>query len=940
MKKSSAAAAALLTAVGCSIVSGQTTCSQGQLPETPVVYIRGEGQTELVSDYVFHCNNTSPSPADATVTVSLSPPGGGTAIPITSMVLPNGTMEASLVVFSGSVGFYPPDSPGSNSVVTAQIQGIIVNGAMTFYNVPIPPRGQCALYITNVRADVTQSGASQVYENVSVSGGADIQNVTFPGQLVALVYGGLGLFNITGVADFVVPSQPGFSTLSTPQLAFTVKFGESSDLPYAFKIQGNAVLNSRYLQWMPYWFPSANYPSKGFASAYGYVNGPLPSVYNLPSNTETGTYFPALNNLATSGTRVRILFGNVPQTTIPYPLGANLLVPVTLNSDQVTGFGGTPLGTMRLTASEAGPFSAIAPPSGNAFAEANNLAPITVDQNGNAEAVYEVTQENPLVTETYALPVYLQGSIFPNGSISVGASLAPVAATSNVPDFIGYSGAFSGTISGSAVAYDFGSTVGSLPDAVTGRSYSATIPLAGGTPPYIWDFSNFTFPDGLGFSVANNSAVINGTPSGNPNPGYGINGGGVINVHDSTPIAPSSPNGQLRYSLSVGIQVHTAQAFAYSCCPASSGFRAGEVGVAYSSGTLFYGSGGIPPLTYSLGQGSLPPGLAVDFNTLSIGGTPTAAGTYNFSLTLTDATQTTVDSTSLTGAPTSIVIFPPAQIPLGTPQVVPFLPDGQTLALPSGFVGIGYLQTTIYATGGVPPYAWFLFNAPSGLGINPNTGQISGTPNGLSGTYTATIQIVDSLGGIATRNAQIVIGLTPYQLTTSASPAAGGTLSPPSGGYSAGSVLTVTATPNPGYVFANFSGALTGTQNPQNLTLNQSAQVVANFTRVAPAIAASAGARTVGAGSAVAMTLTLTNTGLGAATNATITGMTATTVAGTGTVTVASMNPPDLGAINPSSSASTSVTLNWPATATRVSFVVNYTADGGYSGANTITILR
>jgi hypothetical protein len=67
---------------------------------------------------------------------------------------------------------------------------------------------------------------------------------------------------------------------------------------------------------------------------------------------------------------------------------------------------------------------------------------------------------------------------------------------------------------------------------------------------------------------------------------------------------------------------------------------------------------------------------------------------------------------------------------------------------------------------------------------------------------------------------------TQHQLTTSAS--AGGTVSPASGFYDQGNVV-ITATANAGFTFTGFSGALTGTTNPQTLNLTGPASVTANF---------------------------------------------------------------------------------------------------------------
>ena len=56
------------------------------------------------------------------------------------------------------------------------------------------------------------------------------------------------------------------------------------------------------------------------------------------------------------------------------------------------------------------------------------------------------------------------------------------------------------------------------------------------------------------------------------------------------------------------------------------------------------------------------------------------------------------------------------------------------------------------------------------------------------------------------------------------------------GYYNAGATATVAATAAAGYGFAGFSGALTGTVNPQNLVMNAPKTVVAKFDNTAPAI--------------------------------------------------------------------------------------------------------
>jgi hypothetical protein len=71
--------------------------------------------------------------------------------------------------------------------------------------------------------------------------------------------------------------------------------------------------------------------------------------------------------------------------------------------------------------------------------------------------------------------------------------------------------------------------------------------------------------------------------------------------------------------------------------------------------------------------------------------------------------------------------------------------------LPSGTVGVPY-SVIIEAAGGTPPYTWSIAAGalPPGLDINPDTGEISGTPT-TAGTYGFTVQVADSTQVVATK---------------------------------------------------------------------------------------------------------------------------------------------------------------------------------------------
>jgi uncharacterized repeat protein (TIGR02543 family) len=78
-----------------------------------------------------------------------------------------------------------------------------------------------------------------------------------------------------------------------------------------------------------------------------------------------------------------------------------------------------------------------------------------------------------------------------------------------------------------------------------------------------------------------------------------------------------------------------------------------------------------------------------------------------------------------------------------------------------------------------------------------------------------------------------------FTLTTAASPLAGGSVSG-GGTYDSGLIVTVEATPVPGYAFTGWSGALTGTTNPTTVTMSANKSVTANFARITYTVAATA----------------------------------------------------------------------------------------------------
>ena len=99
-------------------------------------------------------------------------------------------------------------------------------------------------------------------------------------------------------------------------------------------------------------------------------------------------------------------------------------------------------------------------------------------------------------------------------------------------------------------------------------------------------------------------------------------------------------------------------------------------------------------------------------------------------------------------------------------------PDIATSALPNAEVGAAYSQL-LAAAGGTPPYSWTVKTGalPAGIGLNPSTGLISGTPTS-SGTFAFTAKVTDAGSRAAEKALSIVVTPPPppIALVTSSIP--------------------------------------------------------------------------------------------------------------------------------------------------------------------------
>lgn len=70
-----------------------------------------------------------------------------------------------------------------------------------------------------------------------------------------------------------------------------------------------------------------------------------------------------------------------------------------------------------------------------------------------------------------------------------------------------------------------------------------------------------------------------------------------------------------------------------------------------------------------------------------------------------------------------------------------------------------------------------------------------------------------------------------YQLTTSSNPTEGGTVSPASGEYDDGEQVSITASPNENWVFQQWQGGLSGSENPASVTMDSDKSITALFVK-------------------------------------------------------------------------------------------------------------
>jgi uncharacterized protein YhjY with autotransporter beta-barrel domain len=335
---------------------------------------------------------------------------------------------------------------------------------------------------------------------------------------------------------------------------------------------------------------------------------------------------------------------------------------------------------------------------------------------------------NPQVGVAYDQTLTADGCVGPctfavtSGALPTGVSLSSAGVLSGTPTA---GGSFSFTVTatdagagGLTASRAYNVTVAAatialspatLPGGQAGVSYSQTVTATGGTGPYSYSVTSGALPAGVSLSSA---GLISGTPTA-----AGTFNIGITARDSSTGSGPYTATAA--YSLSIAAPTIVMS-------PAT--LPNATAAAAYSQ--TLTASGGTGPYRYAITAGALPAGLSLSSTGL-LSGSPTAGGTFNFTITATDST--TGGTFSGSTAYTFVVVAPTIVLSPAT--------------LPNATVAVAGYSQAITATGGNAPYTYSVSagSLPAGMSLS-SAGVLSGTPT-AGGAFTFTITARDSTTG-------------------------------------------------------------------------------------------------------------------------------------------------------------------------------------------------
>lgn len=297
----------------------------------------------------------------------------------------------------------------------------------------------------------------------------------------------------------------------------------------------------------------------------------------------------------------------------------------------------------------------------------------------------------------------------------------PVAAQDNSLFFESASGHFQITYEGTLTLAVLNTA---LVSARAGASYFATVRAVGGTPPYVWSVTGGSLPDGLVLNAA--TGDLRGVTTADGTFSF------RIQVTDN-----AVPPATAVRDLVLTVEPPPPLTITTTTLPG------GMVGSPFSF--TLAADGGIGPYQWSITAGSLPPGLSLPAETGDIGGTPSEAGKFAFTVRVnTSVAETQTDFTlEISPANTTLEI---------------------TTMLGDAYEGEEY-RMDLTAIGGTAPYIWSILSGtlPDGLNLSEE-GSLAGTPVLAGQMVTFEILVTDSSTPPLTAKREYMLTVQPAPL--------------------------------------------------------------------------------------------------------------------------------------------------------------------------------
>jgi len=376
-----------------------------------------------------------------------------------------------------------------------------------------------------------------------------------------------------------------------------------------------------------------------------------------------------------------------------------------------------------------------------------NFTVTATNTGGSASQAYSVSVglAAPSITRA-SLPNGIKGSAYSESITTTGEALTFTVSSGTLPAGLSLNSS-SGLISGTptaAASYNFTVTATNT-GGISSKAYSVSVALA---PPVI---TRATLPDatkGLAYSqtvTASGESVTFALASGALPTGLTLNTA-TGNI-SGTPTATGTSNFTISATNSGGVDSVAYQVVTQLAAPVitKTSLPGGVKGTAYSQSITTTGES----VTYSISAGTLPTGLTLNSTSGLISGTPTAAASFNFTVTATNAGGSTSQAYAVA-------------VRLATPVI-------NRTSLFNGTKDVAY-SDTVTTTGEALTFAVTSGTLPAGLTLNASTGTISGTPT-TAASYSFTITASNS-GGSDSQAYTVGIAIAPPAITRTTLPAA------------------------------------------------------------------------------------------------------------------------------------------------------------------------